>query len=58
MRAKKPLQVASFSLSALVLLYLLFVNVWRGTFIINDWFVVIVDLFVKVIVELYVLMER
>ncbi len=53
----KALQFASLSISALSLLYLLFVNVWRGEFIFSDWLVVAIDLTVKVIVELYVLWD-
>ncbi|MBS3120892.1 hypothetical protein J4420_04200 [Candidatus Woesearchaeota archaeon] len=49
---KKAIQFASLTLSALSLLYLLFVNLWRGDFMFSDWLVVAIDLAVKVIVEL------
>lgn len=55
---KKSLQFASLSLSSLVLLYLLFVSVWRGNFIVSDWIVVMIDLAVKIIVEWYVLVVK
>ncbi len=55
---KRVLQFASLSLSALSLLYLLFINLWRGDFIFSDWLVVAIDLTVKVIVELYILLEK
>lgn len=55
---KAALQFASLSLSSLALLYLLFVNVWRSSFIVSDWFVVVVDLAVKIIVEFYILVRR
>lgn len=54
---KTALLFASLSLSSLALLYLLFVNVWRGSFIVSDWFVVVVDLAVKIIVEFYILVR-
>lgn len=54
---KKAIQFASLTLSALSLLYLLFVNLWRGDFIFSDWLVVAIDLTVKVMVELYLLVE-
>ena len=52
---KRTLQFASLSISALALLYLLFVSLWRNSFIFSDWLVVAIDLAVKVIVELYIL---
>ena len=55
---KKALQFASLSLSALSLLYLLFVSLWRGSFLFSDWLVVAIDLTVKVIVESYVFLEQ
>ena len=55
---KKALQFASLSLSALSLLYLLFVSLWRGSFLFSDWLVVAIDLTVKVIVESYVFLEE
>lgn len=54
---KKAIQFASLTLSALSLLYLLFVNLWRGDFIFSDWLVVAIDLAVKVMVELYLLVD-
>ena len=54
----KALQYASLTLSALSLLYLLFVNLLRGDFIFSDWLVVAIDLAVKVIVEFYLLVEK
>ncbi len=54
---KNAIQFASLTLSALSLLYLLFVNLWRGDFIFSDWLVVAIDLAVKVMVELYLLVD-
>ena len=47
----ETLQFISLAISSLVLLYLLFANLFRGTFISLDWVVVIVDLISKNIIE-------
>ncbi len=52
---KKNLQAVSLIISSLALLYLLFVNVYRETFIISDWLVVTVDLMVKAVIEIAIL---
>lgn len=54
----KVLQGISLTISALALLYLLFTNLYRGTFLVSDWLVVAIDLMAKVIVELIVLFDR
>ncbi len=55
---KKILQAVSLLISSLALLYLLFINVYRHTFIISDWIVVAFDLFVKVIIEIALLTNK
>ena len=51
----KLLQFISVIISSLALLYLLFINIYRSSFVISDWIVVSVDLFAKVIIELIIL---
>ena len=48
----------SLIISALTLLYLLFANLYRGTFIKSDWIVVGVDLSAKVIIESVILIKK
>ena len=55
---KKILQAVSLIISSLALLYLLFINLYRHTFIISDWVVVAFDLFVKVIIEIALLTNK
>lgn len=55
---RKALQALSLMISALVLLYLLFINVYRETFVMNDWLVVIIDLIAKTIIEIILLTKR
>ncbi len=55
---KKSLQFFSLLISALVILYLLAVNIFRGTFITSDWLIVIFDLSVKMVVELTILFKN
>ena len=55
---KNALQFISLVISSIALLYLLLANLFRGTFIINDWFVVMVDLIAKVIIELIILLKK
>lgn len=57
MRAK-ILQAVSLMISSLALLYLLFINIYRQTFIISDWVVVAFDLFVKGVIEITLLTKR
>lgn len=52
------LQGLSLIISALVLLYLLFINIQRGTFLFADWVVVTVDILAKTIIELILLSKR
>ncbi len=49
---KKTLQAISLIISSLALLYLLFINIYRETFISSDWIVVTIDLAVKTIIEI------
>ncbi len=55
---KESLQFLSLTISSLVILYLLFINILRNTFVISDWTVVIIDLAVKLIIEIYIIIER
>ena len=55
---RKLLQFFSLVISALALLYLLFANLIRGTFIASDWAVVSVDLGVKVVIEAVLLLNK
>ncbi len=55
---EKVLKAVSLIISALALLYLLFVNLYRQAFIASDWAVVGFDLFVKVIIEIALLTKR
>ena len=52
------LKAVSLIISSLALLYLLFINVYRHTFIVSDWIVVGVDLAVKVIIEITLLIKQ
>lgn len=52
---KEYLQLLSLIISSLAILYLLFINILRNTFIISDWIVVIIDLAVKLIIEIYII---
>lgn len=54
----KILQFISLIISSLALLYLLFVNVYRNSFIFSDWVVVSVDLFAKLIIELIMMFGK
>jgi hypothetical protein len=58
MNRKKTLQAVSLIISSLALLYLLFINVYRDTFVLHDWTVVTIDVFVKVIIEIALLKEE
>lgn len=55
---KKRMQAVSLIISSLALFYLLFINVYRHTFVISDWAVVAFDLAVKVIIEIALLTEK
>ena len=52
---KKGLQFLSLTISSLILLYLLWVSLYRGTFVLNDWIVVSFDLISKIIIELIII---
>jgi len=52
------LQALSLIITALTLLYLLFANLFRGSFIISDWIVVAVDLSAKIIIESIILVQK
>ena len=54
---KRSLQAVSLIISALALLYLLFINVYKDTFVLHDWSVVAVDLSVKTIIEIVLLQD-
>jgi len=51
------LQRLSLIISALALLYLLFINVYKRTFVSSDWLVVTVDLFAKLLIEIIVILK-
>ena len=55
---KNTLQFASLSISSIALLYLLFASLYRETFMFSDWLVVFVDLFVKILIEIYILVDK
>lgn len=55
---QQTLLFISMIISALALLYLLSANLFRGTFIMQDWFVVTVDLAVKVFIDAYVFFKQ
>ena len=55
---RKTLQAVSLTVSSLILLYLLFVNVYRETFLAGDWIVVAVDLSVKIVIEIALLIKE
>lgn len=48
----------SLCITALTTLYLLFINLYRETFVASDWIVVGFDLFAKVVIESIVLFKR
>lgn len=58
MKRKKTLQAVSLIISSLALLYLLFINVYRDTFVLHDWVVVTADLLVKAVIEIALLKEE
>lgn len=58
MNRKKTLQAVSLIISSLALLYLLFINVYRDTFVLHDWVVVTADLLVKAVIEIALLKEE
>lgn len=53
----KLLQFLSIVVSSLALLYLLFANLYRQTFVKSDWFVVVIDLFVKTFVDIFIVIK-
>jgi len=55
---EKHLLFFSMVISYLALLYLLFINIFRKTFILSDWLVIAIDLFVKLFIEFYILFIR
>jgi hypothetical protein len=54
----KSLLGLSMIISALALLYLLFANIYRVTFVFSDWLVVAIDILAKVIIELIILFKK
>jgi magnesium-transporting ATPase (P-type) len=54
----KSLQFLSLVISALVLLYLLFVNIKRGAFVFNDWVVVTIDLLAKMVIDIILFLRE
>ena len=55
---EQTLKAISLIISSLILLYLLFINIYRQAFIASDWVVVGFDLFVKVIIEITLLVKK
>ncbi|MBU0628380.1 MAG: hypothetical protein KKC75_04265 [Nanoarchaeota archaeon] len=55
---KKALLSISLIISSIVLLYLLFINIYRDTFILTDWVVVTVDLSAKTIIDIILLCSK
>jgi uncharacterized membrane protein len=55
---KNILLRVSLIISALTLLYLLFVNLYRDAFVTSDWVVVGVDLSAKIIIESIILIKK
>jgi hypothetical protein len=55
MNTRKTLQALSLVITALTLLYLLFANIYRQSFIFSDWVVVTVDLLAKTVIEIMLL---
>jgi len=55
---KKQWEFLSIILSSLALLYLLFINVLTKVFIVHDWIVVAIDLFVKIIIEVIIIQKE
>lgn len=55
---KEALQFLSLVISSLLLLYLLFSNLYNETFILQDWVVVLVDLISKLIIEMIILSKK
>lgn len=55
---RRLLQFFSLVISALALLYLLFANLIRGTFVAGDLLVVSVDLGVKVVIEAVIVFNK
>ena len=58
MKKEKPLLFLSLIISSLAILYLLFINLYRGSFILSDWVVVTIDLLAKIIIELYLMFTK
>ena len=52
---KKIFLFISLVISSITILYLLFVSIFRESFMFSDWIVVAVDLIAKIIIEIYVL---
>jgi len=52
------LQIFQITLSALLLLYILFADLYQGTFMVADWLVVVIDLSVKIIVDIILLVKQ
>lgn len=55
---ERALTFLSLSISSLLLLYLLFSNIYNKTFIVSDWIVVAVDLFSKLVIEIIILIKQ
>jgi len=55
---KQGLLGLSLIITALTLIYLLFVNLFRGTFIISDWYIISVELSAKIIIEIIILKNK
>lgn len=55
---RKTLQFLSLVISSLVLLYLLFVNLYRESFFLSDWLVVAFDIAVKIVIEIALIVKK
>lgn len=54
----KILLFLSLVISSMAILYLLFVGIYRQSFVISDWMVVAFDLLAKTIIEVYILFSQ
>jgi len=55
---RRKLQQISLIISTLILLYLLFINISRDTFITTDWFVVTIDLLAKTVIDIILISKK
>ena len=55
---KKILLSISLIITAITLLYLLFANLFRDSFMLSDWIIVTIDLSAKIIIESIILFTK